>query len=146
MSSNEETNKESPPGMDERGRGFGHGRHGHHGHGPCGGRRRWLKIPFIAAAVLIKGALVMFLWNALIPDLFHGPELIYCQALGLMILAKLLVGFGGGFGHWGRHHHHRGGFGHKEHWMKMSPEEREKLREEMNRRCGWFNDKKQEKK
>lgn len=133
MNSNEETNREGAPGPGERG-GFGRG----HGHGRCGGRR-FLKIPFIAAAILVKGALVMFLWNALIPDLFHGPELIYVQALGLMILAKLLVGFGGGFGHW--RHHHRGGFGHKGRWMKMSPEEREKLRTEMRDRCGWSKEK-----
>ena len=59
------------------------------------GRRRFWKIPFfVAAVVLIKSALVMLLWNELIPDLFHGPMLTYLQALELTVLAKLLVGFG----------------------------------------------------
>jgi hypothetical protein len=45
-------------------------------------------IPFVIAASAIKGALI--------PELFHSPVLIYVQAFGLIILAKLLVGFGGG--------------------------------------------------
>lgn len=111
----------------------------------CGGRGRgrWLwMVPLMAIAILLKGALVMWLWNALIPELFHGPELVYVQALGLMILAKLLVGFG----HWRGHHHHRGrhrhhrhggfgGFGGRDRWMNMTPEEREKMRDEFRRRC-----------
>jgi len=100
----------------------------HHG---CGRRRLW-KIPFIVAAiVLIKSVVVMVIWNFLIPDLFHGPTLTYVQAIGLSILAKLLVGFGprhfgggpfGRFGGWGGGHLHR-------HWAKLSPEEREKMRD-----------------
>lgn len=97
--------------------------------------RRFKIFPFILIAVLVKAGLFMLLWNALIPDLFHGPLLEYPQALGLLILTKILVGFGGGFGH---HHHHRGRFGRhgfgKGHWCKMSSEERQKLREEMRKR------------
>lgn len=96
---------------------------------------RSIKFPFIVAAVLlIKSALVLVLWNALIPQLFHGPVVNFGQALGLVVLAKLLVGFGG------RHHGHH--FGHGFHWRKkwlaMSPEEREKLRAEFKRSCGGF--------
>lgn len=101
----------------------------------CSRRHLW-KFPFfIAAIVLIKSAVVMVLWNALIPDLFHGPELAYLQALGITVLAKLLVG----------HHGHRGPFGrfggghHRGHewrrkWSSMTPEEREKMRDEMRKR------------
>jgi hypothetical protein len=99
--------------------------------------------PLIILAIAVKGALVMFLWNALIPSLFQGPVLDYPQAIGLMLLAKLLVGFGGRFGgggHWGRHghhHHHRSGGGKD--WMrskfcKMSEEERQELREGLRKR------------
>jgi hypothetical protein len=89
-------------------------------------RRRCWKIPFfIAAVVLIKSALVMVLWNALIPDLFHGPALDYPQALGLTVLARLLVGFGGPRGHGGWHRRH--------HWGRFSPEEKARMREALRR-------------
>lgn len=109
-----------------------HDHHHHHHHGGRGRRcgRFLFIVPFIALAILAKSALVMLLWNALIPELFHGPEVTYLQALGLMVLAKLLVGFHG-FRRWGHH-----GFGRRGPWMMhMSPEEREKLREEFRRRC-----------
>lgn len=100
------------------------------GRGRCHGRRFWFIPPLIIAFVLVKAALVMVLWNALIPDLFNGPWLGYPQALGLLVLAKLFIGFprfGGGprgrFGGWrGRH------------WARLSAEERQKLREELHRR------------
>jgi hypothetical protein len=107
----------------------------------CGRHRMW-KFPFIIAAVIaVKSALVLLLWNALIPEVFHGPELSYLQAIELTILVKILTGFGGGFrhrfGHHRRHHHHHGhGWGrHRERWMNMTPEEREKMRDEMRARC-----------
>ncbi|MBC7370031.1 MAG: hypothetical protein H7326_00600 [Bdellovibrionaceae bacterium] len=59
--------------------------------GRCGGARRFLGIPIMIAFLLVKSGLVFFLWNELIPQLFHGPMLTYLQAVELMILAKLLV-------------------------------------------------------
>jgi hypothetical protein len=39
----------------------------------------------------------MYLWNWLVPMLFHGPVISYWQALGLLVLSKILFsGFGGG--------------------------------------------------
>ena len=35
--------------------------------------------------------LVMLLWNALIPELFNGPDLSYWQTAGLFILSKILL-------------------------------------------------------
>ena len=43
---------------------------------------------FIAA----MGFLTTTLWNWLIPALFNGPKIIFAQALGLMLLGRLLVG------------------------------------------------------
>jgi len=129
MNSNDETkNQETDMNQNQRKE-----HRGHHCHG--GGRMKW-KIPFIIAAVLlVKSALVLLLWNALIPEVFHGPELTYLQALELTVLVKILTGFGGGFRHrFGHHHHHRGGsWGQR--WMQMSREERIKMREEMRNRC-----------
>ena len=39
----------------------------------------------------ILGALVMLLWNALIPELFQGPTLNYWQAIGLLLLSQILL-------------------------------------------------------
>jgi hypothetical protein len=45
---------------------------------------------------LIFGLLVKWLWGATLTPLFHIPEPTYWQAVGLIILAKLLFG---GIGH-----------------------------------------------
>jgi hypothetical protein len=46
----------------------------------------------------------MWLWNALIPELFNGPELAYWQTLGLLVLSKILFsGIGGGSGSKSQH-------------------------------------------
>jgi hypothetical protein len=85
------------------------------------GRGWWIKIPFmIAMIVAIKSVLVLWLWNELIPDLFHGPIITFWQACGLTILAKLLVS--GGLKPFGMHH--RGHF--KEHFEKFCEKTPEK--------------------
>lgn len=96
--------------------------------------RKFIRGPlFILKLVLIlaiTSAVVMLLWNALIPVLFSGPVLTYWQAAGLLLLAKILFGsMGRGFGR--RHHHYP-----DEMWKKklkakyesMTPEEKEKFR------------------
>lgn len=84
-------------------------------------------------AVLGIGALsglVMLLWNWLLPELFFGvKEIGYLQAVGVLVLSKIL--FGGWRGHCG--HGHR----HHPHWEQMTPEEREKLKGGMRNWCGW---------
>ena len=45
-----------------------------------------LAIPML----LIVALVVMLLWNAVIPDLFKGPTLVYWQALVLLILLRIL--------------------------------------------------------
>ena len=92
-------------------------------------------IAVLAAVIAVLGLLslaVMLLWNSLVPELFHGPPLQYWQALGLLLLSRIL--FGGLRG--------RGWHGHwrqrmwRERWENMTPEERERLREHFQRRCG----------
>lgn len=85
---------------------------------------------FIVVACAAVGFIVMRLWNWLVPGLFGGPVLSFAQALGLFVLGRLLFGrFGGGGG---RRMGWRGGRG----WYRLSPEERQKLRDGMSRRCG----------
>ena len=86
---------------------------------------------FLAAACAAMAFIVMHLWNWLVPGLFAGPMLSFTQALGLLVLARLLFGrFGGGGGH------RMAWRGRMRDWRRLSPEEREKLRERMARRCG----------
>jgi hypothetical protein len=105
----------------------------------CGSRsRRWLFIPlFVIAGVFIFGALVMYLWNAVMPQVFTslGP-ITYCQAICILILSKILFG---GFKRGGCGCRKGGRFGRgrewKEKWMSMSEEERAKFKEEWKSRC-----------
>jgi hypothetical protein len=86
---------------------------------------------FVAAALGVAGFVVMSLWNWLIPAIFGGPVLHFWQAIGLLALTRILFGrIGGGPGRWAW----RGRM--RQDWQRMTPEEREKLRENLYRRCG----------
>ena len=75
----------------------------------------------------IFGLAVMLLWNWLIPELFNGPFINFWQALGLLALAKLLIGFGGfSARHW------KSKFNNK--WSSLSDEERQQLRDKFKAR------------
>jgi hypothetical protein len=91
---------------------------------------------FIVATLLLS-AVVMVLWNAVVPDLFRGPALNYGQAVSLLVLSHILLR---GWSPW----RHRNGWRHdrwrhrfEEKLAAMTPEERETFREEWRRRCGW---------
>jgi hypothetical protein len=118
--------------------------HDHHrGHGF--GRHRMAK-PLVIGAVIfvVLGLLVMSLWNALLPAIIGVKSIGFWQALGLLVLCRILFG-GLGF--------RPGMFGMRrrmhERWMNMSPEQREAFmqqrREGFGRhghrghhdRCGW---------
>lgn len=43
---------------------------------------------------LLVGYVFMLLWNWLMPDLFGLPTVDYWKAFGILVLAKLLFGFG----------------------------------------------------
>jgi hypothetical protein len=78
----------------------------------------------VICGVAALGGLVMLLWNWLMPTLFSGVGIVdYWQALGLLLLSKIL--FGGGRGHWGGHH---------QRWDGMSAEEREQLKRHFKNR------------
>ncbi len=88
--------------------------------------------------------LLMTLWNWLMPQVFGLTILSFWQAAGLLLLSKLIFGFGGGWGHKGHYAGHWKQHGAaiwkekmEEKLKTMSPEEREKLREEWKKRCGW---------
>ena len=84
--------------------------------------------------VFVFGGIVMLLWNALIPGIFHLQEIGFWQALGLLVLTKILFsGFRGG----PKSHGAKWRMDSlKEKWTTMTPEEREKFSQEWGRRCG----------
>jgi len=95
--------------------------------------KRALKIGSIGiVAITVFGFLVMSLWNWLGPAVFGLRTISFWQALGVLILSKILFGgFRGrpGYGgHWRRRMSER--------WQQMSPEERERFRQGMVRGCG----------
>jgi glycine/D-amino acid oxidase-like deaminating enzyme len=99
--------------------------------------RRWLfvLIPIgITAFAAIGGEVVMHLWNWLAPSLFGWHLISFWQAIGLLALSRILFGGFGGRGF------RRGSFRRRmeERWERMTPEEREKLRQGMGSRCGGF--------
>ncbi|HEY2627859.1 MAG TPA: hypothetical protein VGI57_01970 [Usitatibacter sp.] len=103
-------------------------------------RMHWIGKVFIgvllgAAVLLGVSYLVMWLWNWLVPPVIGWKTIDFLQAMGLLVLTRLLVGFRG-FGGW--HGHHRGHWRDrmKERWANMTPEEREKFRDGMRGRCG----------
>jgi hypothetical protein len=83
--------------------------------------------------VAVFGWVVMSLWNSLVPALFRGPVIGYWQALGLLVLSRILFGSLRGRAGWGGHWRSRMW---RERWASMTPEERERLREQFRQRCG----------
>jgi hypothetical protein len=94
---------------------------------------RGLKILLLVVlASIFFGLVVEGLWNWLMPALFKWHTITFWQGLGLFVLSKILFGgfhrHGGHRGHWQERMRAR--------WENMTPEEREKFRAGMWRRCG----------
>ncbi len=53
-----------------------------------------LGLLFIAIFAVIFGLAVQYLWNWLMPELFGLGTISYWQAIGIVILSKILFGFG----------------------------------------------------
>lgn len=86
----------------------------------------------MALFVWIGGEVVMHLWNWLLPSLFGWRPVTFWQALGLLVLCRILFGGFGGHGH-DRSPSRRHG---SPCWERMTPEEREKLSQDVRARSG----------
>ncbi len=83
--------------------------------------------------IFIGGEIVLHLWNWLLPPLFGWRQITFWQALGLLVLCRILFGGVSGRGM------HRSNYRRRmaERWEHMTPEEREKFRQSWRGRCGF---------
>jgi ABC-type multidrug transport system fused ATPase/permease subunit len=93
-------------------------------------RYRFLLAPIFLAALAGIGLITMLLWNNLLPQILHLPQISYWQAVGLLILSRFLFGFSS---HMGGFHNHRMGR-IQERWEQMNPQEREELIKHLHHR------------
>ena len=99
-------------------------------------RRNWVfrgvkMIAFAALALGLLGYAVMALWNAVLPAVAGLHAITFVQALGLLVLSRILFG---GLRGWGR----RGGHWRarmQARWQQMTPEERERFRDALGSRA-----------
>lgn len=98
---------------------------------------------FFGVFILFVGVLswvVMFLWNAILPDTVGVKPLTYWKAMGLLVLSKILFGgFGRGRGSWKQKGRKK--FQEKfqdkwqNKWMGMSEEERREAQQRWKNHC-----------
>lgn len=102
-------------------------------------------VAMAAAFIFIGGFAVMSLWNWLIPSIFGLTTITWVQALGLLVLSKILFGGFRGGGGWGG-----GCGGNRQHFWKqkmaermekMTDEEKEHFKAKMKNRWGKWTEK-----
>lgn len=94
-------------------------------------KRFFFIIPILILVVLpLFGLIVMLLWNAILPELLGVKHISFWQSVGLLILCKILFGSlrSGGPGGF------RGGPPWKHKLMNMTPEDRERFKQEWQQR------------
>ncbi len=82
---------------------------------------------------LAMGFLLMWVWNAVVPDVLHLQTITYWQSVLLLVLAHILFRGAGVRVGW-RDNKWKSKF--RGRIASMSPEEREKFHAEWQRRCG----------
>lgn len=95
----------------------------------------------IPAFILLFGFGFMYLWNWIVPNLFHGPIITFWQGMGIVLLSKIL--FGGFKGKHGGHRHMDWKNKMKEKMSNMSEEEKELFKQRLKEKCRnkfWPND------
>jgi len=90
-----------------------------------------LFIPLIALGVFVFGEIVMILWNGVLTPVLNVHTVTFWQALGILALSKVLFSSFSGRGG-----PRRGYWKERMMWSNMTPEEREKFKQEWQNRCG----------
>ena len=99
-------------------------------------KRPFLFPIYFLAAVLLLGAVVMLLWNVIIPDVTGWAMLSYPKALGLLVLCRILFGGFHGKGGHGGGHSWKNRAEWRERWKTMTDEQRTEMRKRWKDRCG----------
>jgi hypothetical protein len=111
-------------------------------------KRKWkwiflapLAILALALFIALGGEIVLQLWNWLLPSLFGWRQITFWQALGILVLCRIL------FGGFGGHGSNRSNFRRRmsdrmadrmaDRFEHMTPEERERFRQRVRERCGF---------
>ena len=93
-----------------------------------------------AAFVTLAGLAVMLLWNWLMPAIFGLGAITWIQALGLLVLSKILFGGHGGMrgrGCGGRHRHQHWQQKMEARWEGMTDEQKAAMKERWGKHgCG----------
>ena len=90
----------------------------------------------IALFVYIGGEIVMRLWNFLLPSIFGLRQITFWEALGILVLCRIL------FGGFRIQNHTRSNIRRRMEerramWEALTPEEKERIRTRMAGRCGF---------
>src|SRR5690349_2904493 len=93
-------------------------------------KRGVLFIPIVIGGIFLFGWIIMFLWNAILPDVSSLKPITFWQALGIFVLSKILFGFNKG---WGGKPGWKNRMESRLH--NMTPEEKEKFKAEWRDRC-----------
>ena len=97
--------------------------------------RKWMPVfgVLFIGLVFATGWVVMSLWNAILPVVLGIKLISYWQAMGILVLSRILfgrIGFGG--------MHRRPGFGNRafrDRFLHATEEEKEQMKEELEKRC-----------
>lgn len=92
-----------------------------------------LAIFAVVAFVFVGGQIVMRLWNWLLPPLVGWRLITFWQALGLIVLCRILFG---GFGMKGGNSGPKWKRQELKRYANMTPEEREQFKVRLRARCG----------
>jgi hypothetical protein len=89
-------------------------------------------VPLFIAGLFLFTWFVMLLWNAVLPAAIPAIKAVtYWQAMGILVLSKVLFGFGRGCGGYNRSKHRIA-----EKLKHMTPEEKEKFKSQVRKRWG----------
>jgi len=101
------------------------------------GWRMGMWVSLFIAGFLVTVLAVQYLWNWLIPGIIGWRAINYYEAFGLLLLSKILFK-GLFFWHRGDWHNRWNNHHWKAKWNTMSEEERDKFKQKMREKCGWY--------
>ncbi|HTE32540.1 MAG TPA: hypothetical protein VK666_19305 [Chryseolinea sp.] len=89
---------------------------------------------FFPLMIVLCSLLIMLLWNNVLVELIHVPQVRFFQAVGILLLSRILFA---GLPSWrtGPREFYRYGPHFRREWMNMNDEERQRLKEAWKRRC-----------